>query len=331
MKKHALIPLVSLLVACSPRGPDPEVVQALAEYDDASARITGSMVARPSSFRDEPDFRGQTYAKEYAQRVMTPETSRHLDELREKAENASSVGAANLYLGEARDVLAVESARAHGINQYWTAAKIAPYWRKYWNGLFDANEAPVASPDPLLLSIEARMREALDRGDFQRAADEAKTLPPVLSEAMNRAAGNLVKARKDKVVFAARRTPCLPVAPVARTMRKAQIQKTEELESFYPEDALLSGIQGTVVLGVNVDVAGCGKDVAVVVRSGVPALDLAALGWFETARFAPAWRDGKPVQSILNFKIRFRLEEPGSPDMAEVVTADSRATDAPPK
>lgn len=308
--KRALFVLTALLVACSPRGRDPEIVQALANYDDAYERIVVSMKAKPTWFHGETDFRGLTYEKEYAQRVMTAETRRHLDELRELAENASSVHVANVHLGEARGLLANESARARGINDYWTDAQVAPYWRKYWNELFIANEQPVATPDPLLLSIEARMREAFDRGDFQRAADEAKTLPPVLGEAMSRAAGNLIKARKDHATFIARHTPCVSGAPSDRKSRKPKIQPTEEIESFYPEAARDAGLQGTVVLSVNVDSVGCGQEVALLVRSGVPELDQAALSWFETARFAPAWQDGKAVRANLRFKIKFKIEEP---------------------
>jgi TonB family protein len=260
---------------------------------------------------------------------MTPETGRHLDELRDLAEKASSVQMANVHLGEARGLLAIESSRAHGINQYWTGTQVAPYWRKYWNELFIANEQPVASPDPLLLSTEARMREAFDRGDFQRAADEAATLPPILGEAMSRTAGSLIKARQDKATFNARRTPCVPGAIPNRTSGKPKIQPTEELESFYPDGPRKAGVQGTAVLRVKVDSAGCGREVALVVRSGVPELDLAALSWFETARFAPAWRDGKAVPANLTFKMRFTMDEPDSRDLADLSWADSAAPKAP--
>jgi TonB family protein len=207
-------------------------------------------------------------------------------------------------------VLADEAKRFTAINAYWTSALPAPYWRKYWNDFYTANQEPVASPDPLLLSIEARMRAALERDDFQRAADESQMLPPVLGEALNRAAGNLIESHVDKATFVARRTPCLPGASPNRASGKPRLLPTAELESFYPPRSKRFGVHGTVVLRVKVDRAGCGKQVAIVVGSGVPELDEAALDWFETAQFSAAWQAGGTVQSKMMFKIRFKIEEP---------------------
>src|SRR5690349_13416171 len=230
--RRAFALLAALLAACSPPAPDPEIVQALADYDDAYSRITSGMKPDPVSYRGELDFRGLSYEQEYAQRVMTPETRKHLAELRELAAHASNAHMANVHLGKARGLLADESVRASGITAYWTSATPAPYWRKYWNALYTANQEPVAPPDPLLLSIETRMREALDRGDYQRATNEAEMLPPVLGEAMSRVAWSLVELHRDKARFVARRTPCIAGAPPDRASGKAKILPTTELESF---------------------------------------------------------------------------------------------------
>src|SRR5690349_14689550 len=121
--------LAALLAACSPPAPDPEIVKALSDYDDAYSRITVAMKVQSGLLSSEPDFRGQSYEQEYARRVMTPETRRRLAELRELAANASGVQMANVHLGEARDLLADESVRASGLYAYWVSGMPAPYWR----------------------------------------------------------------------------------------------------------------------------------------------------------------------------------------------------------
>jgi len=309
-----LLSLTSLLAACSPRAPEPAVVEELRSYDEAFANLERGMKPRLGPLSDEPDFRGKRYEEEMAQWVLTPETRGLLKELRSRAAAAPNLHATTTQLGEARTLLAADANRAAWISAYWRDALPAPYWRKYWNAMFDANEEPMASPDPLLLGIEARMREALDRGDFQRAADEAQVMPAALGEALSRAAGNLIHARRDKAKFIARRSPCPPGAAPDRVSGRPKIVPNDMIETFYPNDAKSIGVEGTVVLSVRVDGAGCGKQVAILVRSGVPTMDQAALDWFETAQFAPAWRGGGAVASSILFKVRFKMIEGPEPD-----------------
>ena len=312
-RSFGLAALAFLLGACSPPAPNPEIVAELRGYDEAFASLERGMKATPGPLSGEEDFRGKRYEQEMAQWVLTPDTRGVLTELRKRAASASNVRATTALLGEARTLLAEDAKRAAGITAYWTSALPAPYWRNYWNQFFIANQEPVASPDPLLLSIEARMRDALDRGEFQRAADEAQMMSPALSEALNRVAGELVKSHKDKVTFVARRSPCTPGVPPDRNAGRPRIQANEEIESYYPSSAKSAGVQGTVVLRVNVDRAGCARQVGIVVHSGVPELDKAALDWFETARFAAAWRGGGTVDSNMMFKVRFQMTDGPDP------------------
>lgn len=305
--------LTTLLAACSPPAPEPEVITELRGYDEAFANLERGMKPRLGPLSGEPDFRGKRYEEELAQWVLTPETRSLLNELRRRAAAATNIRATTAYLGEARTLLAADASRAAAITAYWRDVLPAPYWRNYWNGLFIANEEPVASPDPLLLSIESRMREALDRGEFRRAADEAQVMPPALGEALNRAAGKLLKSRGDKAKFIARRTDCQPGVPPDLASGRPKIKPNDLIDSFYPADAKRISVEGTVVLGVRVDGAGCGKQVAILVRSGVPTLDQAALDWVETAQFAPAWQGGRTVPSSIRFKVRFRIEQTPEP------------------
>lgn len=313
-RSYALIALGALLTACSPSAPDPKVLEALRDYDAAAANIVRGMKATPGPLGDLQDFRGLTHAQEMGRRVMTPDTRKRLAELRARAEKATNPVDARVPLDEARLLLAKEAKLAFAINAYWTQALPAPYWRKYWNDFFVANDEPVAQPDPMLSSIEQRVREAIDRGEYQRATEEAQMLPPVLAEALNRAAGGLAKPHLDKAVFVARRTPCPPGAPPDHASGKPRIVPSTELESFYPRGPKNLGLQGTTVLRVKVDREGCGKEVAIAVRSGLPELDQAALSWFETAQFAPAWKGGRTIESGMAFKVRFQITDKPIPN-----------------
>jgi TonB family protein len=67
--------------------------------------------------------------------------------------------------------------------------------------------------------------------------------------------------------------------------------------------------QGDIVLRTHISDTGCAVDVAIVVYSGYPELDAAALRWFETGRFLPQQLDGKAVKKELTFKVRFKLRD----------------------
>src|SRR5690349_21792921 len=117
--KVACFALISLLVACSAPGPDPEIVQALADYDEAYLRIIAGMKPKTGLVESETDFRGLTHEQEYVQRVMTPEILGHLVALRKLAANAPNVHLVNVHLGEARGLLSDASARARALSAYW--------------------------------------------------------------------------------------------------------------------------------------------------------------------------------------------------------------------
>lgn len=304
----ALAALGSLLTGCTP-APDPEITAALVNHDAASANIERSIADRLLLPSDEPDFRGRSFQQDAAQWVLTPDTRKRLGELRAKAEAASDLRTAESHLVEARLLLARDAKLAAELDEYWRGSSPAPYWRKYWDGLFTANEVPVATPDAVLLTLEARIREALDRGDFKAAAAEARLLPPALGDAIDRAAGRLVESRKGAASFAARRTPCPPAEPSDHRRGYPRIHSSGDLEAFYPARAKNLGEQSTVVLRVRVNRSGCGEQVATVIRSGLPEMDEAALSWFETARFSPAWKAGRTVDSTTLAKVRFRMKD----------------------
>jgi len=76
----------------------------------------------------------------------------------------------------------------------------------------------------------------------------------------------------------------------------------------YPLRAKRRGHEGTVVLRVEVSVAGEAKRIDVARSSGHPSLDRAAVRAVRRWRFVPATRDGRPVAATVRIPIEFRLE-----------------------
>ena len=78
----------------------------------------------------------------------------------------------------------------------------------------------------------------------------------------------------------------------------------------YPMAARSQGLEGVVVLSVLVRPDGCVEDAQVAISSGAHVLDEAALGAVRAWLFAPATRNGRPVESIVEVPVKFALRAP---------------------
>lgn len=80
------------------------------------------------------------------------------------------------------------------------------------------------------------------------------------------------------------------------------------VQPAYPAEALTAAIEGTVRLNISVDERGRVTHVEVLVSSGNPSLDAAAVQGAQGWRFTPALRQGRPVPSEVRRKVVFRLD-----------------------
>jgi TonB family protein len=309
MRAIPLILSALLLVSCARNEPSPEAVAAIAALEADVAKAQKSIAdASARASKDETDFRGRTFANDAEQWVLTPQTLAELGEMKARARAAKSAPQAMTVVALARARLNVELERVKAIVGYWVNSRPAPFWRTQWEQIHVANGVPVPAPDPMLESIEARMRTSLDAGDFVAASEAGKELGPVLIAALDREASQILRtARKPE--FVPRKSPCpRGVAPEAG-QSKPQLIDSRPVNEFYPPSAIARGETGSLVLRARVDREGCAKEFAVAVRSAVPALDAAALEWFETARYSPATRGGRAVDAEHTFKVKFVLDE----------------------
>ena len=309
MRAASVIVSCLLLASCARNEPLPEAVAAIAALEADVAKAQKSIAdASAKASKDETDFRGGTFATDVAQWALTPQTLAELDAIKARARSAKSPAEVEAAIGLARKRLSEELERVKAIVGYWVYARPAPFWRTQWEQIHVANGVATPAADPLLESIEGRMKTALDAGDFVAASEAGSELTPVLIAALDREATQILRAVK-KPEFVSRKSPCpRGVAPDAG-QRKPQLVDSRPVNEFYPPSAIARGETGSLVLRAKVDAEGCAKEFAIVVRSAVPALDAAALEWFETARYSPATRGSKAVEAEHTFKVKFVLNE----------------------
>jgi TonB family protein len=310
MKRLALVAL--LLVACTPKPPpDPALAAKLAEFD---ARYENLRTESLQSLRQHVpetsrDFRGRTVDQDMEQWVFSPEARKRIEAAREHA--ASLRGDLAYAALRAADLLVkTEVDRAAQISLYWDGARPGLYWRDYWQAFFEANGAPTPAPDARLLDQERQVRAALEVADFSKANAEASQLATTLRESLAAAARRFPSKDKPAALkYVLRKAPCGPAIQPIPWQDKAKYVGGESIESFYPPAAIGRGEEGGVVLRLRIARTGCAAAAALVVHSGVPALDSAALQWFESSQFAPASSNGRAIDSELSLRIVFKLED----------------------
>jgi len=96
----------------------------------------------------------------------------------------------------------------------------------------------------------------------------------------------------------------------------------------YPVSESSGGNEGWVVLDMMIDPKGKPYEVTVVDSTGNPAFEKTALRGVQYFEFAPAIRDGTPIDSSFTFKIKFAMSTPQKGAHQEFVRAYKRATKA---
>jgi protein TonB len=108
-------------------------------------------------------------------------------------------------------------------------------------------------------------------------------------------------------------SPSPPEAPPASSVARAEpddeARPLDNPRPAYPRAARQRGMQGVVVLAVEVDSQGRPVAVAVKQSSGFGLLDEAAMTSVKGWRFAPARRGNDAVQAMVDVPIRFSLSE----------------------
>ncbi len=131
-------------------------------------------------------------------------------------------------------------------------------------------------------------------GQLGRAEDEAQPAPPAFPAAPAPAPAPAPVAPP-------------PPAPAAATADSAP-RLLSSPAPRYPRDAQRRGLSGTVLLRVHVGTDGAPIGIDLVQGSGSRELDRAAVEGVRRWRFAPAMRNGQPVEAAVQVPITFNLD-----------------------
>jgi protein TonB len=156
-----------------------------------------------------------------------------------------------------------------------------------------AAEAPPVEPAPPPPPPKPPPRHVLAKPQAPRTAAPAPT--PAPPSAPHRSAEAQVAALPP---------PTLPIEPPRPISAAAGNPKP-----VYPAAARQRGLQGRVILHVEVSTLGAPLRVNVLTSSGHAILDEAALRAVSAWRFIPATRGGTPIVAAVDVPIQFRLEE----------------------
>lgn len=166
---------------------------------------------------------------------------------------------------------------------------------------------PAVEPAPTLLALVPPPRKP------PVPAPPAIAPPPAAAPAAPLSpAGHIMSTSGDNGPGRSDGAPAVPATAVSlagAVGRAAAAPSADNPKPAYPAYARRRGIEGRVVLRVEVTAEGGAGAVAVVESSGHDSLDEAAVTAVRRWRFHPAVRDGVPVPSTLRVPITFRLTE----------------------
>lgn len=274
---------------------DKSIKQVRETFDSARARPE-----RPTR-----DLRGLTLLDYIERWAFTAPTMQELTELlaKSRASAAGDVAA----LDRADELIYVAASRVAELQEYWNGVPLIS-WRDRWTAFARANQLDPNVVDPLVSSQEKTLIDSLDAGSFFVARRHSENLDDSLDIVIDRSGAEVLKNRKAAdIVFVPRKTPCV-AADGSAGAAKARIVESGDPDALYPADAKARGEHGVIIVRARVAANSCATHMAVVVSSGYPQLDTAAIAIAEANRYQAAAAAGKPVASELTFKVRFNLK-----------------------
>lgn len=253
------------------------------------------------------DLRGRTAFEDIRQWVFPDKLLDEISGLTEKA-RASAPGRDDVSLDRADSLMYDALVKSEELRAYWLAVPQIS-WRDRWAAFARANQLNSVEFDPALLSEERLLLAALDSGRFSNATVHTNRVDQLLGTAMSKSAAEVIRKLDPRdIVFVDRSTPC-PVDNEKGDTASARLAVAADPEAWYPASAKDRGETGSIVVRGRIAASNCGTAFAVLVSSGYPELDAAALKVAEESRYLAAVKAGKPVASELTFKVRFVLKE----------------------
>jgi serine protease Do len=227
------------------------------------------------------DTRGRQISQDFRDYVMSS-SSRHPDSIR-------------------------SSKIASALFDYWRIVPGVIHNRDLWSSFLERNQLPATTGHRVsVLELQSKFASTLEAGspgsDWAEKGEE-------LIEAYAKERADIARSRADLLpaVYSARKVPCPKPAEKRSATAIPAITLTRSPEEFYPNTARRAQIEGSVVVAVQVDTSGCGRQRGVVASSGSDDIDQAALDLLDTAEFLPAQQQGAAVDGIYKTVVHFRF------------------------
>jgi TonB family protein len=257
--------------------------------------------------QDRKDARGRSKYDDIRQWAYSAAVERRLEEQIARARNASTDTEAGLAVDAAQTVIDDAMQRAQQISAYWGWESVA-LWRERWHRFTTANGLPPELVSEQTLIAERSVLAQLEKGDFGAALESGKQLDTQLSLVIRNAANELARTKGDaQLRFLPRETACPEKVAAPAGTARARIAEPAPPMVFYPPSSKRRGEEGDIVVRVRVSATGCATEAAVLVGSGFPDLDAAAVRLAHHSGYLPSSEDGVPADGQVTFLVRFAL------------------------
>jgi len=252
------------------------------------------------------DPRGRREYDDFIQYAMPDELEVRIVELLERANKNRDDAQASL--DEARTLTEAAKRKSTSIHEYHSRVNKTS-WRDRWRVFAAGNGLSTDLSSADFDAAEKDYSEQLAKGDFESVvADGMPRMDEALKAAIQQAASVIVARDPAQLKFTKRSTPC--TAGAASRRQKAKIDRAVSPIDYYPPGSIRRSEEGDIVLRAQVQPDNCANAVALVVSSGYPDLDAAALQVFEATTFSAGVDDqGAPMTSYLTFKVKFKLQD----------------------
>lgn len=265
----------------------------------------GRDVLRKDTSTAPRDFRDRHKADDVEQWVVTPEFEKRVESLLRDARGPEEA-AAQIALEEAKKLVDGAMARAQEVARYWDTQSVLRQ-HEYWSRFANVNRLPVEPQAQTSLAAERLVLEYLNAGDFVNAAIAGARTEMKLLQLIRQTSSELARTTNSgNLKFIRRSTSCPPPDPPSP---EARIIRVADPNDYYPPAAKRRNEHGDIIVRVRVPASGCASEFAIVVSSGYPDLDKAALKVAEACDYSAASENAKPVESELDFKVAFRLKQ----------------------
>ncbi len=243
----------------------------------------------------------------------------------EEWRGAAKLASARLDAGQLRESAAVleplaattgaARARAEDIVQYWVLRVVYDRRIAQWDRFIATNrvDPPQAAQ---ITAARQRLDEVMAGHDFRLAG---RTLLPELESLLvagfNAGSNLALRVERDDRLAEQRLAPCPPppagIETSATANPKLDLARSQPNDSYFPQRARREERNGRVGVETEVDASGCATRAIVLVSSGEPDIDRAALNWaLQGGAFRPAQGADGPIAGRVRFWVKFELLNP---------------------